>query len=119
MIRKVSPPKSDAGRKLEIVLELRWTYQLHWTKDETLSKSRGVSNRCITSFESHHSAFGRIEFQNTSGIEREKSLAFDLKTHFVVGSDRTRYEGANPVHTEKTRTYLPKQSELFKALANL
>jgi len=77
-----------------------------------------MSDSCIAGFESHCSSSGRIQFQDTSGIEGEESLPLESETWAAL---RTwwGYEGDDSVDTEETRAYFSKEPEFFKPLASL
>jgi hypothetical protein len=49
----------------------------------------GMSKNRITSIESHHGSFGRIQFQDASEISAEKSLPFD--PHIELADVGSRY----------------------------
>ena len=77
-----------------------------------------MSNNCVSSFESHYSSSGRIQFQNTSSIDGEESPPIERETWATLRTWK-RYERNDSVYTEETWTYFSKEPEFFKALASL
>ncbi|HEY0724220.1 MAG TPA: hypothetical protein VGD41_09590, partial [Pyrinomonadaceae bacterium] len=105
----------DAGSELKIMIELCWTYQNYrWIQDRDLTKPRRMSNHRVASIESHHSSSGRIQFQHASSIEGEERPPINREIE-----RRTRYQGADSIHTKEPRAYFSEDSKLVKALANL
>lgn len=78
-----------------------------------------MSDDRIAGVKSHHSSFGRIELQNSSGIDGEVSPPLEYEICEVATLRTRRRKEAGFVHGQKTGTHFSKDPEFFKTLPNL